>query len=400
MSPRRDIPRCRLCGHGPLEPVHTEPVMAFQADREDALESIIAYQGCRRCALVQVEPLPPLDWLRAYYGAAPVASLDQEVLSTVKKHYFVSTIAFLQDHLEKPPQRIFETGAASGWLLHLLAEAFQAEVAGIEPNEACRLFARREFGLDLLPGFLEDLDLAAHGWREAFDLQVCCSVLEHAAWPGRLLTPLAATLKPGGHLYLEVPSLRPPRRGVLAEKVLQPLHLSYFSPASLSRLGETSGLALLHLEEVRDLEVPVYRALYRKVEPLDHLRELVAGHAQEFQQRRRAVLEVCRRHLAAANNVWIWGIGNNFFELWREDAALFAPATCRLVDRSPAKIGKRLGELTVSPPDPEVCGEPQIILVAATSRVVQENIRQDARRHFPGVAVHSLFDCEASRAAQ
>ncbi len=391
---------CRLCGHTPLTPVHQEQVITFRPDREGVAETMVQYMGCPECALIQVDPLPSLDFLRNYYRSAPAASLDHDVLHNVKDRYFLGTIAFLQRFLKPPPKRLFETGAASAYLLHLLAEAFQAEVAGIEPSEQCRVWAQREFGIELLPGFLEDLDLEAHHLREAFDLNLCCSVIEHVPWPERLMARMADTVKPEGHLYLEVPSLGPPQSGNLVEKVVQPLHLSYFSPTTLFRLGAETGLTILHVEEVRDLEVPVYRAMYRKVKPLDHAQELLSSHAREFGRRQQAILETCGRYVAGADNVWIWGIGNNFFDLWTHNAAIFAPEKCRLVDKSPAKIGKRLGPLVVSPPDPAICGDPEVILVATSSRLIQENIMKEAKRLFPEIPIHSLFESETTYAAQ
>lgn len=392
--------KCRLCGYDSIAPVLTEKTITFLRECEDAMEALVSYEGCPECGYIQVEPLPTPEFLKNYYRAAPVASLDHQVLHTVKDSYFASTIDFLQKYLPTNPQRIFETGAASAYLLHLLADRFQAAVSGIEPSEESRRWALQEFGIRLYSGMLEDLDLAGQGLREVFDLNICCSVAEHVPWPGGLMARMADTVKPGGYIYVEVPTLRPPASGMLVEKVVHPLHLGYFSPHALFYLGARAGLTILHLEEVGDLEVPVYRALYLKERPLRNAQDLFTLHVQHFNQRQKTILEACRRYVAAADNVWIWGISNNFFSLWSQEAEVFIPDKCHLVDKNPAKIGKRLGALVVSPPDKEVCGDPQVILVATTSRLIQENIINEAKRLFPGTVIHSLFESEMNDAAQ
>ncbi|MEW6386284.1 MAG: methyltransferase domain-containing protein [Thermodesulfobacteriota bacterium] len=392
--------KCRLCGHDRLSPLLEEKVMTFRPECDGAVAARVNYEGCPRCGFIQVEPLPAPDFLKNYYRAAPVASLDHQVLHAVKDSYFDSTLTFLERFLPTPPERIFETGAASAYLLHLLAERFRAEVAGLEPSEECRRWALQEFGIPLYGGMLEDLDLEAQGLREAFDLNVCCSVAEHAPWPGELMARMAETVKAGGHIYVEVPSLRPPATGPLVEKVVHPLHLGYFSPQALIHLGSQAGLTILHLEEVGGLEVPVYRAMYVKEAPLEHVRNLFDRHLEHFNRKQETILAACQRYVAGADNVWIWGISNNFFSLWCQNAQVFVPEKCRLVDKNPAKIGKRLGSLVVSPPDQAVCGHPQVILVATTSRLIQENIINEAKRRFPETEIHSLFESEMSHAAQ
>ena len=197
MKTKITLGRCRLCGHDSLSPVLKEKVITFRPECDGAVEAQVNYGGCPRCGFIQVEPLPAPDFLKNYYRAATVASMDHQVLHTVKDSYFDSTLAFLERFLSTPPQRIFETGAASAYLLHLLAERFPAKVTGIEPSEESRRWALQEFGIRLYGGMLEDLDLEGQGLKEAFDLNVCCSVVEHVPWPAAMMARMAETVKPG-----------------------------------------------------------------------------------------------------------------------------------------------------------------------------------------------------------
>jgi SAM-dependent methyltransferase len=114
---------------------------------------------------------------------------------------------------------------------------------------------------------------------ERFDLVVCAQMIEHATDPFAVATELMGLLKPGGHLYIEVPydetwrdlsldgwlrlqvlALAKKSRSFntawdiygtafrVKMKVLPPLafvpvreHLNYFTPESLSALGKRAG---------------------------------------------------------------------------------------------------------------------------------------------------------------
>jgi SAM-dependent methyltransferase len=386
-----DIIVCRLCGHADLMPLYREDFLEFTPSSPDAQTNSFAYLLCSRCSLVQVEPTPEPEFLERYYRDSPVAGLDHTILHTVKDRYYQQTIDFLK---RLHPERIFEIGAASGYLLHRLAQAFPATVAGMEPSEVSRKWALSEYGIELLPGMLDDLDLQAHRLKEAFDLVIACSVLEHTAWPNAFMRRAADLLVQGGYLYIEVPTLSHPQGSELTEKVVQPFHLCYYSPAGIMLLGADDGFTCLHVEEIQNLDVPIYRALFKKQHPAALVQELFQTHVQWFDERLYNIIEDCGRHITGAENVWIWGIGDDFFKLWTLSPQTFDPAKCRLVDRSPAKTGKRLGSLTIAPPDKELCGTPDVILIASSSHLIRKNIFQDARGLFPHTPIHILYKGE------
>jgi SAM-dependent methyltransferase len=400
MNTRLDKMQCRLCGQGSLSTLHREDFVELQEGYAASRMNTFAYLLCTNCGLVQVEPVPSPEALARYYRYAPVAGLDHEILRTVKDRYYQTTIDFLTRLPAFRPKRIFEVGAASGYLLHRLSGVFQAQAAGIEPSEESIRWARNEFGVELLPGMIEELDLKAHQFMATFDLIVCCSVLEHVAWPLTFMQKAGEMLRDGGYIYIEVPSLRHPQERELTEKVVQPFHLCYYTPASIALLGAKAGLACLHVEEVLALEVPIYRALYRKQSPATYAGEMFKEHVQWFEERLSPIIEECRRHITCAGNVWIWGIGDDFSKLWSQSPETFPPAKCRLVDRNPAKIGKHIGELRISPPDKDTCGIPDVILIAPNSHLVQKNIFQDAQKHFSETPIYILFRGAQSDATQ
>ena len=389
--------RCRLCGHEGLSLLRRQTTLLFKEESSETAEEILEYVGCPNCGLIQIVPPPSRERIGAYYKSAPSAGLNHSVLDTVKKSYYTSTIQFLRKHFAlDPPKRIFETGAHSGYLLHLLSGTFEASVTGIEPSDEARRWALKEYGIHLFPGILEELDLDKLEIRNAFDLNICCSVLEHVPSPPKMMTHLADSVKQGGHVYLEVPSLSPGMLNAPSERVIQRLHLCYYTPHTLFRLGVKAGLLTLHLEEERNLEVPVYRVLYRKQPPLSYSSDLFRQHAHSFEEQFASALQTCIKIIGSGKNVWLWGIGDDFYALWSCAANIFAADNCHLVDNNKAKKGKHLGQKVVAAPDPAICGRPEFILVSPSSRLIQESIVREAKNKFPETDLILLFNKEYS----
>lgn len=383
--------RCRLCGHDKLVLVHNEKAVSYHSGKELLDEELIEFFGCDRCGLIQIHPLPPDDFFENYYATVSPASLSHDILNTVKKEYYDTTVKFLKGFPMSAPKRVFEAGAASGKLLHMLADTFGADVAAIEPSDEARAFAQKEFNISILPGSIESLDIDAAGFRNAFDLNVCCAVLEHVPWPVPFIAKLAGMLKPDGLLYVEVPSLGFAKGESPVEKVIQRLHLCYYTPHALSILAAEAGLTLLHIEEDSSLYVPIYRVMYRNSKPLVYSSGLFERHEGVFRSRLESALNKCKKYIAAYDVVWIWGIGDDFSDLLSMAENVFDTGRCRLVDNNPAKTGKSIGKFTISRPDPLVCGKPGVILIAPNSRLIQQSILSEAKRLFPDTEIIPLF---------
>jgi 2-polyprenyl-3-methyl-5-hydroxy-6-metoxy-1,4-benzoquinol methylase len=100
------------------------------------------------------------------------------------------------------PGRLLELGSASG---HFLDEAHTHgfAVTGIEPVPSVAGRAAQRFGVQVIPRFIEDVELAA----SEYDVVCGWHVLEHLADPRAVLASVLAALKPGGFLFIEVPNI-------------------------------------------------------------------------------------------------------------------------------------------------------------------------------------------------
>jgi SAM-dependent methyltransferase len=111
--------------------------------------------------------------------------------------------------------------------------------------------ARKELGLDVHTARLSEAeaDLAA----ERFDAVCAFHVVEHLPDPLGAMQLIRRTLRPGGHLLIEVPNAqsRAARRQGKRWKPLDlPHHLGHHSPASLRELLSRAGLEPLSLDTV------------------------------------------------------------------------------------------------------------------------------------------------------
>lgn len=124
-------------------------------------------------------------------------------------HYLEHVNVALFDLIEGTPRRVLELGCAGGLFGRQLMELYPgASVVGVEPGrEAAALAATR---LDrVVASRLEDLDLAAEGFREGeFDTVIAADVLEHVVNPWSVLVRLRPFLAPDAQILASIPNTR------------------------------------------------------------------------------------------------------------------------------------------------------------------------------------------------
>src|SRR5262249_12999095 len=142
---------------------------------------------------------------------------------------------------ERAAGRLLDVGCATGAFLRCAADAGW-EVVGVEPAAALSAGAR-----EVLAGRGEGIGATLQDARlppASFDAGTLWDVLEHVPDPVAFLRTGAALLKPGGHLYANVPDLDSLQARVLRGRwpLLLPEHLTYFSRRSLRRCGQRAAL--------------------------------------------------------------------------------------------------------------------------------------------------------------
>jgi SAM-dependent methyltransferase len=223
------LSRCPLCGG-------------------DQLSYLFAHAGtpivrCARCRLVLRNPQPSDEALAAIYTSDYFlgdTGADSET-NRLKR----STAARYLDEIEafsgRSPSgaRLLEIGPGLGNLL-VEAAARGYEVTGVEYSESSVRIANDRLGADrVVRGGLTSVDLP----DSSFDVAVLADVLEHTRDPLAEMRRLWRLLKPGGTLFIAVPTLDSWSARVMRERWLEFKleHLFYFDSRTLQLLLFQSG---------------------------------------------------------------------------------------------------------------------------------------------------------------
>jgi len=202
---------------------------------------------CQTCGHIAQIPPPSDEQLRRAYSAeyAPYLPAWKEpgwpLWKILREITTWRRISRLKKHGKG--KRLLEVGAGAGDFLYA-AQRAGWEVKAIEYSEDLVRILREELGLDVRSG-----ELAPGLWEEgSFDLVVFWSVLEHVRNPVATLITAAAYLRPGGAVFLQLPTRDGVEQGnwFSGEWALLdlPRHLNFFGEGSLAVLCDRVGFDL------------------------------------------------------------------------------------------------------------------------------------------------------------
>ena len=191
---------------------------------------------CRPCDVIYASPVPDTADLASAYEAAAFDS--QQEAGFAAKTYIRS----VQSILSRLPDRVgaLDIGAGDGALCGELKTRGLSDVIGLEPSSA-PIASASEQVRDCLrqemfsPGLFPPAQ---------FSLVTCFQTIEHVSNPAQLCQEAARLLKPGGALCLVAHNRRALSCRMLGRRspIFDIEHLQLFSPSSLRRLLEDSGL--------------------------------------------------------------------------------------------------------------------------------------------------------------
>jgi len=244
------------------EPIHLEVVLACsicRSDRIQRIDSDFNFCRCDSCGYVFDSPRPSFAEISAFYSQAGKYDtwLDQE---HARDMMWKRRLKMLARHT--PKGRLLDVGTGYGQFLHH-ARPFFAEVTGTEVSESAVVLAKKKYGLSLLAGPVEALDLPP----KSFDVITLFHVLEHVPDPDKLVNVCHALLRAQGILVIAVPNdvlawtskikklgkklgLKSfqkfsPKLGISRAGTSREIHLSHFTPPVLRRLIEDAGLSMV-----------------------------------------------------------------------------------------------------------------------------------------------------------
>jgi SAM-dependent methyltransferase len=155
------------------------------------------------------------------------------------------------------PKRVLDIGCGRGYFPALL-RALGHQVSGVELSAEAADYARRQFGLDIFTGTIEQFAnqrrAGAAGTPSGFDLVTAIDVIEHVPDPGAFIAAAAEVLEPGGQLIIDTPNADAANIGSLRDEWpgFNPFHIYLFTPASLGLAAERAGLSAQRVSSYRN----------------------------------------------------------------------------------------------------------------------------------------------------
>jgi 2-polyprenyl-3-methyl-5-hydroxy-6-metoxy-1,4-benzoquinol methylase len=149
-----------------------------------------------------------------------------------------------------PGAPVLDVGCWSGFAGRYLAESHRVEVDGIEPDPVMAKEAAQRYRQVINSSIEQALPRLHETHQGHYGTVLLLDVLEHLAWPDKVLGALGRLVRPGGHILVSLPNVAhwTVRRDLLLGRwryarsgLLDETHLRFFTLASAQELLQSSG---------------------------------------------------------------------------------------------------------------------------------------------------------------
>jgi SAM-dependent methyltransferase len=221
--------KCPLCADPRPEVWMTAP------DRFNGRQEQYRLVRCPKCSLVWLKDPPSLSEMGEHYGR----DYDRTIAEAAKSpaHWFSRRDALVRLKLGGS---VLDLGCGSGGFLSVVKSP-SWKLYGVEISESAAKVARERCGAEVFVGNIVDAPFPP----ASFDAITCFNVFEHVYEPREVLRKVAEWLKPGGVFYTMMPNIDSAAARIFRSywyALELPRHLFHFSPATLKRLAQASGL--------------------------------------------------------------------------------------------------------------------------------------------------------------
>ena len=226
---------------------------------------------CATCRLVFQSPQPLLDDLRDRYDDNYFDyEIENENAFVGLMHLGLRDAGFEALTATDRVRTMLDVGCATGRLLMEMREAGW-EVAGVDVCRESVQFGRRERGLDIRLGTLDEADFEP----EQFSVVHGSHVIEHVVDPTAFLTDIRSLLVPGGYVFITTPNIDGFQARLFGNRWRSAIadHMYLFSKRTLRAAFERAGLQVIRSATWGGLAAgtapaPVKKLADRLVKPL------------------------------------------------------------------------------------------------------------------------------------
>lgn len=283
-SPDLEEVPCPLCGS---DARHV--LLDDLGDRQGVTAMRFRIVKCADCGDAYLSPRPTMEALGRFYPAGywyTEGEAPRGLVARVKAIEAAYRRALLMSEVKRltaiAPSggRLLDVGCGSGDIVKLAGEAGLA-AQGVEFAAEAVAYAREARGLDVRVGTLES---AAYP-DAAFDVVSLFHVLEHVPDPVATLAEARRVLAPGGAVVIQVPNFASAQSRLFGARwhaVEAPRHFHHFTPATLRRAVEASGLAVEAIDHhsFRCAPVSWVSSVFPSLEPHVFLMKEQRGQSQ------------------------------------------------------------------------------------------------------------------------
>jgi 2-polyprenyl-3-methyl-5-hydroxy-6-metoxy-1,4-benzoquinol methylase len=288
---------------------------------------------------------------------------------------------------------VLDIGSNRGDFIHwLLGLRPHAAITAIEPDASVVATYRDLPQVGLAIARFEDVAPKIAHAREPFDLVHCAHTLEHAASASAMLGQIYRSLKPGGHLFLEVPNLAILSDPEISEEFFIDKHSFHFDRDLLVAFMTHLGFEILFVspgDDISNITVVATRSdqkpkptPFRPAHPSRPVETaaLVRAYAETLRLNRETLKRIADRlnALMERQRVGFWG-GGRIFDALVTFGGLRTDRIHVLVDAYIGRYVKEVHGIELSLPDALKAKLPQVLVVLAKSST--DDIIRQARSH-------------------
>lgn len=345
---------CSICG---CETFESLGVLDFVLPTGSSISGHLSVVCCGNCGFVSSRSSSSQEDYYNYYRSLPVgpAALLED-LGGQEREYIEETVGIIKRYSSKV-DAVFDIGSGSSPLLKLLADEGYGRLYAVDVSEKCAVQTAALFGIRSAEGSLDSVP-----FREVEpDFVVLSHVVEHFVDARAQLEKLAAWLKDGQKVFVEVPDSLSLESFSAADDPLSFFyytHLLHFDKVHFRRLFELFGFNVLEIGSriryEKGIKIPSLWAVFEKSVIIDGAVRpdfSLAGKVKKWFQDGGIFTSPDLEYLVETQkSVYVWGMGMHAHMLLGRSRLRDCNVKA-LVDRNADLIGVKLGDMSIQSSD-------------------------------------------------
>ena len=355
----------------------------------------IGFSICPECGLVLQSPtVSSVDMHKHYSKTAVYINPGTNGKPSERKRKFLARqVQFVLSTIGEIPASVFQVGCSDGFTLSEFQRAGAATVSGIDPGLASNKLAKELYDIESVVGTFEEFVP-----NQQYDLIILTHILEHLYDPLKAMIKCSEMQKDNGWIFIEVPLLE--RIDRLPPGYFTFEHLNYFSELALLHMLTKVGYVpystakLFYVANYPIISIMAKKECSKTMNENCSDYERADSLLKEFwrleEVRWKMIEQKVKRHVKKGASVYVWGAGMHTSQLLAFTDLKSYLSIIGLIDSSPTKWGKQLGDIECYAPDNVLLKKDDIVLISsyASEKEIFDSLAKDRSE---GVIIQRLY---------